>query len=250
MEKGRKEARVGLDSEKDIIHRINFDVRFGNLLKECLNRLGFDIEEEIKAQKIKNVKTDILIKIDDEIGVSIKSSTRTSFHHLDRRRLENWKDLLNMPNDVFNIIKEAILRVAENPRNVFILERDRPGIRGFFTKYLKDILKEIFIKGEENLKILMINDKQNRKIYVFKISDVIDFIYRDAICRIDFSEKGIIRLGDFITIQRKGGNGKHVTIPKTNWEHPGNQLQFKFSPLKFVECIRKANAIEFCTISY
>ncbi len=75
-------------------------------------------------------------------------------------------------------------------------------------------------------------------------------IIKNAINNVYFTEKGIIRLGDFVTIQRKGGDGKHITIPKTDWSHPGNQLQFKFSPLKFTEYIELTKAIKFCVINY
>ncbi|MEM3488285.1 MAG: hypothetical protein QXO75_01290 [Nitrososphaerota archaeon] len=249
MEKGQKEARIGLDSEEDIIRRINTDDVFKDSLRECMITLGFNPEEKIIAHK-NNVKTDIFIKIDDEIGVSIKSSTKTSFHQLDRRCLEAWRDLLNMPDDIFEIIKEAILRVARNPKDKFILEADRLKIKKFFAKHLKSIINEVFMKGEKSLRLLMINDKRIRKIYIFKMDDVLNFLYKNAKNNINFSNKGIIRLGDFITVQRKGGNGKHITIPKIDWEHPGNQLQFKFSPLYFAEFILKTNAIKLCTIKY
>lgn len=248
MEKGRKEAKIGLDSEEDIIIKINTDDRFRNSLRECMIALGFNPKEKITAYK-DNIKTDIFIKIDGEIGVSIKSSTKTSFHNLDRRPLEEWKDLLNMPDDIFEIIKKAILRVARNSRDKFILKEDREKIKEFFTKHLKSIINEVFTKKEENLKLLMINDKRIKKIYIFKMDDVLNFLYENA-NNISFSDKGIIRLGDFITVQRKGGNGKHVTISKNNWKHPGNQLQFKFSPLDFANCVTKTNKIKFCTLMY
>jgi len=41
LEKGKKEARIGLDSEQDIINRVNFDDRFCHAMRECLRRLGF-----------------------------------------------------------------------------------------------------------------------------------------------------------------------------------------------------------------
>jgi len=183
------------------------------------------------------IKTDIFIRINEqeEIGVSIKSSTKTSFHQLDRRRLEEWKEFLNMPDDIFETIKEAILRIARNPRAKFILERDRDRIKEFFANHLSEVINEIFKRGEERLKLLIINDKRKRRIYIFRMDDVIEFLIKNATNNISFTEKGIIRLGEFVTIQRKGGNGRHITIPKTDWSYPGNQLQFKFSPLKFAE---------------
>ncbi|MEM1677566.1 MAG: hypothetical protein QXU63_05625 [Nitrososphaerota archaeon] len=249
MEKGRKEARIGLDSEEDIINRINNDSEFRNTLRKYIIYLGFTPEGEIIARKDR-IKTDILIKINGEIGISVKSSTKTSFHNLDRRRLENWKELLDMPDEIFKTIKEAILRVARNSRDKFILEADRVRIKEFFTRHLKTIIDEIFRKGEQTLKLLMINDKQERKIYIYNMDEVLDFLYNNAIGKINFSNKGIIKLGDFITVQRKGGNGKRVTIPKTDWNHPGNQLQFKFSPLQFAKYVAEKRPIKFYVINY
>ena len=250
MEKGRKEAKIGLESEEDIVIRINTDDMFRNSLRACLITFGFALSSKRIVARKNNVKTDIIININGEIGVSVKSSTQTSFHNLDRRRLENWKDLLKMPDDVFEILKKAILRVAENPRNKFILEVDRRRIQEFFATRLDTIIEEIFRKGEQSLKLLLINDKRKREIYVFRMDDVIRFLYEDVRNNITFTDKGIIKLGRFLTVQRKGGNGRHVTIPKTHWEHPGNQLQFKFSPLKFAEYIAQTNAIRFCRIKY
>jgi len=251
LEKGKKEARIGLDSEQDIINRINLDEEFHNKLKECLIKLGFDVRGRLRARK-DEIKIDIFIQINEqeEIGASIKSSTMSSFHQLDRRRLEEWKSLLDMPEDVFETIKEAILRVAKNSRAKFILEKDRDKIKKFFTNHLSEVINEIFRKREKMLKLLIVNDKRKGKLYIFRMDDVIKFLIKNALNNLHFTEKGIIKLGEFVSIQRKGGNGKHITIPKTDWSHPGNQLQFKFSPLKFAEYVESAGVIDFCVINY
>jgi hypothetical protein len=70
---------------------------------------------------------------------------------------------------------------------------------------------------------------------MFNIQKVISFIRSQEI---SFSDEGIIKIGNFITIQRKGGNGSHVKKPKTDFTHPGNQLQFKFKPLEFMKKAR------------
>jgi hypothetical protein len=90
----------------------------------------------------------------------------------------------------------------------------------------------------------------NKTIYIFKIQECLKFLEENISSNIYFSRKGIIKLGDFLSVQRKGGNGSHITIPKTNWQHPGNQLQFKFSPLRFAEYIAKENLIDYCKIDY
>ena len=245
--KGQKEARIGLDSEKDIVRAINTDRQFRSSIKECLSTFGFVAREEIKAYT-DGTKTDIFIHNGFRVGVSIKSSTKTSFHSMDRRRLQNWKKYLNMPDEIFKILKESILRIAQNSRNKFILPKDRQRVKDFFVRHLREIINEIFTKGEDRLKIFLINDKRRHKIYLFKMDDVINFLLNNARNSVNFSPKGIMHLGDFLSMQRKSGDGSHITIPKTNWEHPGNHLQFKFSPLKFAEHIEENRDIKVCIV--
>lgn len=255
MRKGQKEAKIGLESEKDIINMINTNDDFKRKLKGCLKKLGFDVEEISSAYKgKKGAKTDIIIVTNGEkkIGVSIKSTTKTSFHQLDRRWLKNWEKFLKMPDDIVKIINEAILRVAKDRSAQFILDKDKMKIKEFFKKHLDIVIREIFRKDEENLKLLMINDKSNRKLYIFRMNDVISFLINDAKNNLCFSQKGIFYLGNFISMQRKGGDGHHITVPKTDPMHPGNQLQFKFSPLNFAKYIEETGTtkIDFCVINY
>jgi len=249
MKKGQKEARIGLDSEKDIVQLINTDEEFRNRMKECLHGLGFAIKGEIRARR-DNVKIDIFIEDDLKIGASIKSSTKTTFHNLDRRWLEKWRELLTMPDDISTIIKEAILRIARNSKDRFILPENQEDIKSFFMGHVASIVSEIFTRGEKELKLLIINDKRNRKLCLFKMAEVVNFLVENVQNNISFSPKGIIRFGDFITVQRKSGDSSQITISKTDWKHPGNQLQFKFSPLKFAEHIEKNTNIRICNVLY
>jgi hypothetical protein len=194
------------------------------------------------------MKADIFIEDDLKIGVSIKSSVKTSFHNLDRRRLERWQENLDMPDSIFQIIKEAILRVARNPKDYFILPKDREVVKDFFECHTAKIINEIFTHGEKDLKLLMINDKRKYKLYLFKMDEVISFVVQNTQYNISFSSKGIIKLGNFVMAQRKSGNSFRITIPKTSWQHPGNQLQFKFSPLRFAEYIEVSKNIQMCSI--
>jgi len=247
MEKGRKEARIGLDSEKDIVSLINGDTQFRNLIKGCLTKLGFAIQGEIKARR-DEMKADIFIEGDLKIGVSIKSSTKTSFHNLDRRWLEKWQESLDMPDSIFQIIKDAILRIARNPKDYFILHKDRDEVKDFFEHHTAKVINDIFTHGERDLKLFMINDKRKFKLYLFRMEEVTNFLVENTRGNISFSPKGIMKLGNFITMQRKSGNSFKITIPKTSWDHPGNQLQFKFSPLRFAEYIEENKSIKMCSV--
>jgi len=250
MGKGRKEARIGLDSENDLVSLINTNKQFRNSIKRCLNELGFVMQGEIKARR-DNIKVDIFIEDDvSRIGVSMKSSTKTSFHHIDRRWLEKWQEFLSMPNDISMILREAILRIARNSKDYFILQSDRARVKDFFARHVRNIISEIFTHGEKDLKLLMVNDKSKDKLYLFRMEEVINFLVENTRDNISFSPKGIIRVGDFVTVQRKSGDSYKITIPKTDWKHPGNQIQFKFSPLRFAEYIEGNKDIRMRTVGY
>ena len=252
MNVGQKAARIGLDSEKEIINAINDNPNFLHLFIQCLNTLGFDTEGTIKAEKkATQTKKDLIIEIEDnQIGISVKSSVETSFHQVDRRRLENWQQFLNMPQEIFQIIRQAIMRKARVSNAIFILEENRNEIQNFIQNNYENIVTEIFTKSEENLVLLLINNKITKRMYFYRMKDVLAFLFTNIRNNITFSKKGIVYVGDFISIQRKGGNSKHVKIPKTNYAHPGNDLQFKFSPLKFAYYIEKFNNIEYCILDY
>lgn len=241
MEKGRKEAIIGLRSEKKIIQKINSNSFFQKRFRECLKHFDYPDPVEIEATEArKGIKTDILLIIgESKVGISVKSSTKTSFHQLDRRKLEKWKDFTKMSPGVFQILKNAILRITSDSKAKFILEKDQPTIKDFIEFNLDQLVKEVFRREEDNLKFLLINDMRegNIRLVMIRMADVISSLSENARERVSFSAKGIIRVGDYITIQRKGGNSSRVKIPKTDWSHPGNQLQFKFSPLKFVEFV-------------
>jgi len=68
--KGEKEARIGLDSEEDIVNRINIDERFNDRMRNCLVMLGFGVQGRLRAFR-NDVKSDVFIQINERevIGV-------------------------------------------------------------------------------------------------------------------------------------------------------------------------------------
>ena len=251
MVTGQKAARVGIDSEKDIIRLINSNNSFNTAIKKSLETLGLGKHSNISASKgSAKTKADIILENDATLGISVKSTTETSFHHLDRRWLKDWKAPLNMPNEIFDIFQQAILRIAKDSKAKFILLENGEKVKKFLSDNLKIIINEIFRRDEEELKLFMVNDKRKRKIYLFHMEEVVSFLIKNATDNICFSLKGIVYLGDFISIQRKSGDGKHIIIPKTDLKHPGNQLQFKFSPLEFAEHIENTGTIHFFKLNH
>jgi hypothetical protein len=226
---GTKEARQGIEAERKLIEYFSNNK---NALVSCAQKLNIKLPNSFIVVKPSNrVKCDLMIKGEFTICISVKTVTDASFHQLDRRWLSDWQKILNMPEDIYKVLLDSILRKAKDPKAVFILPKDRDKISKFIKDNLSVILKEIFIRDEDDLKILIIWNKRDNVLCMFNIQDVISFFIKQPI---SFSNEGIIKIGKYITIQRKGGNGSHIKKPKTDPTHPGNQLQFKFKPLEFM----------------
>ena len=232
---GTKEARQGIEAERKLIEYFSNNK---NALASCAQKLNIKLPNSFIVVKPSNrVKCDLMIKGEFTICISVKTVTDASFHQLDRRWLSDWQKILNMPEDIYEVLLDSILRKAKDPKAVFILPKDRDKISKFIKDNLSVILKEIFIRDEDDLKILIIWNKRNNVLCMFNIQDVISFFIKQPI---SFSNEGIIKIGKYITIQRKGGNGSRIKKPKTDPTHPGNQLQFKFKPLEFMNEARKS----------
>jgi hypothetical protein len=231
---GTKEAKQGIEAERELIEYFSDNK---DVLVSCGQKLNVKLPNSFVILKPSNrVKCDIMIKGEFTICISVKTVTDASFHQLDRRWLSDWRKTLDMPEEIYNIFLDSILRKAKDPKAVFILPKDRDKIGKFISDNLSLILKEIFLRDEKDLRILAIWDKRAGTLCMFNVQDVISFFTRQPI---SFSNEGIVKIGKYITIQRKGGNGSHIKKPKTDPTHPGNQLQFKFKPLEFMNEARK-----------
>lgn len=256
--KGAKAARVGLDNEKNIVHLINTDEEFKKLIQKSLETLGFEtnnIKEAINVKR-RGAKTDVLLRTSsNELGISLKtvSKPKFDFNQVQRGRLEAFAKTFEMPEEIYKIFKTSILRKAEaeNSRKcVFIEENNREKIAEFFLNKIDEVMCEIFTRKEDNLKIFIISNLPEKKLYIFNMNDLLNFLIRDG-SKISFKkDTGIIYLGEFVSIQRKGGDGNVITYPKKDYRHPSNDLQFKFSPLKFAKYCEESGKVNVSIIKY
>ncbi len=202
-------------------------------------------------------KSDIIISdVARNFGLSLK--TRKSGRpddHLDRRWLDkpgrysqSWKASLNMPTAVYEAFRRGIMRKAVDKTADLIYEKDQPLVKEFLLSRLDVFLEEVFRRGEGHLNLFAIIEyEKEKKLYVFKIEDIIKFIKKD-ILNSGFKFSRVINLGNFLWIQRKAGDGKEVNqkIPKTDPRHPGNQLQVKILPIPLKnEAIKSLDYCEF-----
>jgi len=255
-----EEANIGKRGETLVVRLINDDKEFAGLFTCCLQRrLGLPVCDPLRARKAPaGLKTDVTISGSDgaEFGLSLKTmKPGRPDDHLDRRWLDksgrlsrSWKETLDMPYDVFNAFRKGIARKARDRNAELICPEDQPLVKKFLMSRLDTFLEESFRRGEADLRLFaIIQYEENEALYVFRMGDIISLVKKDIlISGLRFSK--VISLGNFLWIQRKAGDGKHVDerIPKSDTRHPGNQLQVKILPIRLKdEAVRKLDYCEF-----
>ncbi len=231
-----EEGTIGTLGEDLIVGMINGDEKTAETFSSCFTeKLGIkDLRKISKARKrAGKCKTDIDLygRNQHKVGLSLKTVTTRDDHHLDRRWLDDWTSALSIGSDVYQALSKGIKRKAENSGANLIFQNHEKIVRDFLNARLHDFLEEAFRKGEINLLLLGVIDAlEERALYVFRIDETIDFIEKD-VQRRGISFRRRVKIGSYIDLQRKAGNGRHIAIPKTDPKHPGNQIQIKLKPL-------------------
>jgi hypothetical protein len=192
------------------------------------------------------IKTDVVVT--GSTGVSVGISLKTIKArgrpdvHLDRRwldkstrRLRPWSEVLQMPIEIVEILQSGILNIAAGRSTQLVPNvSDQQKVSNFIRGSLHRFLEEAFKNADPELRVLAILEYNERlTLCMFNVDEVIDFIEQDvAEAGISFGNR--INIGNYIQLQRKAGDGKHVKKPKTSPDHPGNQVQVKFLAKNFV----------------
>lgn len=240
-----EEGIIGSEGEKVLIKLLNEKGKFNKDFSTNLNaKLAISINKIDTALKgLTGNKTDVVILGEKEVGLSLKSiKPGRPDVHLDRRWLEKdgrlcpaWQKTLHMPKKINDAIWRGILNKAKNSKADLIFSEDQEMIREFLFSKIDDFLYQVFKRGntEPNLLLFAVYEyRKDKSITIFKIDDIIRLVRNDVIkSGISFGKN--IRLGNFVWIQRKAGNGIHIDerLEKTDPNHPGNQIQTKVLPL-------------------
>jgi len=166
------------------------------------------------------------------LGVNIKAG-KSNFNQVTRLWLEKFANDINLSVSTKKAIQESIDNHRLKRSKIFIDDCNRQIIQKEFEKKSKLIMDLIF-RGINNeiVKILALYDRTKKEFFLYDMNEVVINLCK---LNISFSKRGVLYFGDFITMQRKGGNGKHIQIPKSDSQHPGNQIQFKMRILSFMK---------------
>lgn len=237
-------AKRGFKRETLFVNLIKNNEGFRENLEKALSQLNICEGEIVSAKDVKRTcKADVKLQLIDangrteEIGCSIKAA-EANFNQLDRRWLSDWGALLQMPEEVKEMIQSSLNRKMRNSREIFILPEQESAVFSFLESKKDKLLKELFMREDENLQVFVAFDEKNHKWYVSSVEDIIDRLKKEPLSR---TNRGVVNIGDCLSLQRKGGDGNITRISKDSPHHPSNQLQFKIKPLSI---IKKVPAIE------
>lgn len=173
-------------------------------------------------------KSDVIVRFTDgTLSANIKAY-KTGFNQLTRTTISSFCKEFNL--DFLQILfEEGAIRVASK-KGRFILPEDESLVIAAIGPIAREIV-QFSLARMENPELLVLYNRTINLMNLYDMRELLDNLNYE----VTISARGIIRIGNFITIQRKGGNGVHsIHIPKTSLSHPGNNLQVKMTVGTFV----------------
>ncbi len=220
-------AYIGKDVERLFKNSVRSKAHVLESLKQC-----FNIEGEFATSYSTGTdagKSDVILKFADgkTLSANVKAF-KAGFNQITRAKIPAFCTRFGIES-LKPIFEDGAIRVASKSGR-FILESDEDKVLEILSPLAKRIL-QVSIAGLERPELLVLYDRTKNLMILYGMDDLLE----NLDYQITFSKKGIIKLGHYFTIQRKGGNGVHsIHISKTSLDHPGNGLQVKMNVRKFV----------------
>ena len=131
------------------------------------------------------------------IGISVKAS-QTDFHQMSRLTLSRLANCLKLSEKSVQIFQQSIDNYRIQNRKFFIEVKYQKYIQ--LEKCLEELWNWIFLNNE-NIQIFVIYDRIKQEFFFYHMPQLL------AIWKKSFSKKGIMKIGDYRTLQRKGVDG-------------------------------------------
>lgn len=243
---GSKTAKGGFTNEQDVIDRFN-NWKTDKVAQEWLAEMSYKIDdiEFVKASKVRGqykadiqVRITILIKLksqEDLQNLQVKLvSNPQGFNQIDKRWVDKYVELWNIPSDVVRILKLFTGEIAptksgsRDSRRMFLDEMSEADQNKLinFIKENKILIVSDLLKGrgefsaDWTLVILKVNGEN---AWVLKSINHVMNVFGSGDIRI--TREGSLKIGK-IGMQRKGGDGGRDTA---------KMLQFKINPVELFE---------------
>ena len=224
---------------KNLFKGGNVETLFKNSIRhqpKIISAIKEALDIEADAEIVKTYKTgadkgkaDVIILFSNNraIGANVKSYAigKLAFNQAMRTTYKRFIEVFEVPNDIANILKQSIIRKANNSRKEpLILPKDTEIITAYFTDKAKELIHYSLCSNEEPELFVLWSETEN-KMSIYLMHNILDIMY-NAI-NVHITKRGVIQFNKYITLQRKGGNGKHDKHKKTDIHHGGNGLQVK-----------------------
>lgn len=243
VELGSQTAKNGFKNEYFVAEKFN-NWQADADAQMWLKIMQYDLSEisSVKAEVLHGYKTDVNVQIQikfknaiDTENIQVKLvSNKSGFNQIDKRWLIHYKEMWNIPDDVYKILQyftgeiKPYKKNTKDSRRMFFAEMsdaEQELILKWFRENKTLILSDI-IRGRGQFAaewVLVIQKIGNDIVWVLKnINEALQhYSYGDVI----FSPRGSLYIGQ-VTMQRKGGDGGRPTA---------NMLQFKINPASLIK---------------
>jgi len=242
---GSETAKAGFRNEDDIVLKFN-NWHKDKEAKEWLSIMNYKLDEieKVEAVKLHGYKTDVQVQVTIYLKKAISSenlsiklvSNPSGFNQIDKRKVDKYIEMWNIPSDVSNLLKRFTGEIKPNitnprdSRRMFLDEftkEEQELVIEFFNKHkilvVSDILKGRDQFAAEWILVALITNGTSK--WVLKTINEAMNIFGNG--DIYITDRGSLRIGE-ITMQRKGGDGGRDSA---------KMLQFKINPVKlFDQC--------------
>lgn len=236
--RGSKTAKNGFKNEREIAEKFN-NWTIDTEAQQWLVIMNYDLDniEYVKAVVLRGYKADVNVQIKiklknaiDTENIQVKLvSNKKGFNQVDKRKLDNYKELWDMPEDVYEILqyftgeKAPYKENTKDNRRMFLneMEQDKQDkvVKWFSenkTLILSDIIKG---RGQFSAEWVLVAQKTGYKNR-WVLKNINEVLQHYAVGEVKISSRGSMELGG-VLVQRKGGDGGRETA---------KMLQFKLDP--------------------
>lgn len=237
---GSQTAKGGFRNEDDIVRKFN-DWKKDEDAQKWLAIMGYPIKEieKVEAMKLHGYKTDVQVQImiylkkaiaAENLSVKLVSNPQ-GFNQIDKRRVEKYVEMWEIPADITKILKIFTGEIAptksglKDNRRTFLSEMsktDQKKIVDYFTKNKILVVSDI-LKGRGKFSagwMLVALVANGESSWILKSINHAMNVFADGPVRI--TNQGSLKIGK-IGMQRKGGDGGRESA---------KMLQFKINPVE------------------
>lgn len=184
----------------------------------------------------------ILFDCGSNIDASIKTNTANSYYNqLTRLTVDNFAKYFGLADDIKEDLRDLIMAKCRNTKASLFPENKRKMFEAVIEPIIDPILREAF-SNNPSREILVLFNRDEGVMRIWKMEEVLNIISH----AISYSSQGgNMVIGGCVYLQRKGGNGQYVKVPKTSPDHPGNQVQIKLHIRDFINLHQQSRLAEY-----